>query len=175
MGCDAHFFLERRINKGDCHLDPSHRLDKEQNDFPREIPSLSGRSYYFFGIVAGVRATYIRRPVAEGRGLPKDLSPLLKAYYAAYDFHSPTYLSPKELERALKRYSTYLSRQENIKMNLLEHPAKDAFAYEGTNIFTINGSVINYIRDNLAWEKAENELLGFKNKTEYRIIVWFDS
>lgn len=60
-------------------------------------------------------------------------------------------------------------------MNLLEHPAKDAFAYEGTNIFTINGSVINYIRDNLAWEKAENELLGFKNKTEYRIIVWFDS
>jgi hypothetical protein len=177
MGCDAHFFLERRINKGDWHLDPGHKLDKEQENFPREIPSLSGRSYYFFGVIAGVRATYISRPVAEGRGLPKDACSILKNFYSKEDycFHSATFLSPKELERALKRYASYLTRQEKLKINMFEAASKEAFNYEGEYYFKINGAVINYIRENLAWEKAENELLGFKNKTEYRIIVWFDS
>lgn len=177
MGCDAHFFLERRVNKGEWHLDPSHRLDKEQDNFPREIPSLSGRSYYFFGIVAGVRASYISRPVAAGRGLPNDTSRVLKHFYEVRDFcfHSATYLSPKELERALKRYGTYRAQQEKIKINMFELPANEAFNYESNYYNSINGAIINYIRENIAWEKAENELLGLKNKTEYRIIVWFDS
>jgi hypothetical protein len=115
--------------------------------------------------------------VAEGRGLPKDTSPLLKQFYSKQDycFHSATFLSPKELERAIKRYGTYLARQESLKINMFDMPGSEAFNYQGTNRYTINGAVVNYVRENLAWEKAENELLGLKNKTEYRIIVWFDS
>jgi hypothetical protein len=178
MGCDAHFFLERRINKGDWHLDPGHRIDCDKSDdrpFPIEIPSLSGRNYYFFGVIAGVRATYVNKPIAEGRGLPTNISSILKEYFEKYDFHSPTFMSPKELERALKRYNTHTNRVHGDKTDVFKQPSNQAFNYDSDSFNIINGAVINYIRENIAWEKAENQLLGFKNKTEYRIIVWFDS
>jgi hypothetical protein len=179
MGCDAHFFLERRVNKGEWHVDPGHRIGNDLwNDgstYPVEIPSLSGRSYYFFGVVAGVRATYINKPIAEGRGLPTNISPVLKEYFVKHDFHSPTFMSPKELERSLKRYNTHINRSYDDETDVFKQPSSQAFNYSDDLINTINGAVINYIRENLAWEKAENQILGLKNKTEYRIIVWFDS
>ena len=176
MGCDAHFFLEKRIGRGKWHLDPSHRFAGTE---PLEIPSLSGRSYQFFGIVAGVRERNVKRPIAEGRGLPADVSKVLEDFFKddSYGFHSPTHLSPKELERALKRYNTFIKKMDKSNINLFDAPADTAFLYQDIyrSDCRISGAIINYIRSNLDWERAENLLIGAKNKTEYRIVVWFDS
>lgn len=187
MGCDSHFFLERRTNNGPWHVDPSHKFSEDQRDgvlFPLEIPSLSGRSYYFFGLVAGVRSHYAN-PIAPPRGLPGDVSKEILSYFNDYkpDFHTPTYLTPKELEKALNKYYKYIKKEYSDMLDLeystlSQAPADDAFRYkDSTGNFDarINSSVIKYIRSHLDWEKVENKLLGAKNKTEYRIIVWFDS
>lgn len=187
MGCDSHFFLERRVNKGPWHLDPGHKLLEDPRDgglYPAEIPSLSGRSYYFFGLIAGVRS-YDASPVAPPRGLPDDVSKEIYSYFTDYtpDFHTPTHLTPKELEKALSKYYKHIKRQypDTDKLyiaSLDQAPSEDAFRYKnnlGDFEMRINSSIIKYIRSHLDWEKIENELLGVKNKTEYRIIVWFDS
>lgn len=187
MGCDSHFFLERRINKGPWHVDPGHKFLEDPRDgslHPLEIPSLSGRSYYLFGLVAGVRS-YDVVPVAQPRGLPSNVSKEILSYFTNYksDFHTPTYLTPKELEKALSKYyksikNEYTDADEDYVVALRDAPAEDAFRYStGLNddFISINSSIIKYIRSHLDWEKVENKLLGAKNKTEYRIIVWFDS
>lgn len=182
MGCDSHFFLERRINKGPWRLDPKHIFREDMS--PMGIPSLSGRSYYFFGLIAGVRS-YEARPIVIPRGLPDDASKEVLSYFTDYapDFHTPTYLTPKELEKALNTYFRYLKKEyrelgKRRCIELAQAPAEDAFKYYADVLShepRINSSIIKYIRSHLDWEKAENKLLGAKNKTEYRIIVWFDS
>lgn len=187
MGCDSHFFLERRINNGPWGLDPSHKFGEDLRDgflYPLEIPSLSGRSYYLFGLVAGVRS-YDVTPIAQPRGLPSDVSKEILSYFTDYkpDFHTPTYLTPKELEKALNKYYKHIKREysnadDEYVSSLRDAPSDDAFRYNvvlSDDFVRINSSIIKYIRSHLDWEKVENKLLGAKNKTEYRIIVWFDS
>jgi hypothetical protein len=187
MGCDSHFFLERRVNNGPWHLDPGHKFLEDPRDggvHPLEIPSLSGRSYYLFGLIAGVRS-YDVTPIAQPRGLPNDVSKEILSYFTDYkpDFHTPTYLTPKELEKALNKYYKYIRKahpetDELYLSSLIDAPAEDAFRYNtrlSDDFIRINSSIIKYIRSHLDWEKVENKLLGAKNKTEYRIIVWFDS
>lgn len=187
MGCDSHFFLERRVNNGSWHVDPGHKFREDTRDgalYPVQIPSLSGRSYYFFGLVAGVRS-YAVDPVAPPRGLPGYVSKEIQSYFTNYapDFHTPTYLTPKELERALNKYYKHIKREysnadEDYIASLRDAPVEDAFRYNAAlsdDFVGINSSIIKYIRSHLDWEKVENKLLGAKNKTEYRIIVWFDS
>ena len=187
MGCDSHFFLERRVNKGPWHIDPGHKYLEDPRDgslHPLEIPSLSGRSYYLFGLIAGVRSHH-SVAIVPPRGLPDDVSKEILLYYTDYkpDFHTPTYLTPKELEKALNKYFKYLKKEnpstDRFYSALLEQaPVEDAFRYKnglGDLDIRINSSILKYIRSHLDWEKVENKLLGAKNKTEYRIIVWFDS
>lgn len=178
MGCDSHFFLEKRVNKGLWQLDPGHDVYDTQDMDPASIPSLSGRSYHFFGILAGVRHPVLK-PIAPGRGLPPDLSDTLRKAYRPEWYHSPTYLTVKELERALNRFAKHVkSREPSGVEESIDAPTEDAFRYSddfSISDVRINNSIIKYIRSNLDWEKAENRLLGSKNKTEYRIILWFDS
>lgn len=183
MGCDAHFFLEKRVNKGSWEIDSGHKYCNLNNchteSHPIEIPSLSGRSYYFFGLIAGIRSNEAE-PLIEPRGLPPDLSTVLLNYFNSGGFHTPTYLTPKEMERVFKKYLKYLNK-ESMKESAISDQdyylqAEDAFCYdESKPYFRINASIVKYIRSNLDWEKIENKLLGLKNKTEYRIVVWFDS
>lgn len=179
MGCDSHFFLEKRVNKGPWQLDPGHNFYDTRVMDPVPIPSISGRDYYFFGILAGVRYSVLK-PIAPNRGLPPDLSDTLRKAYKSEWYHSATFLTVKELERALNRYAKYTKSSEG-PLDIEQHidaPMEDAFKYSEDSsiaLSRINNSVIKYIRFNLDWEKAENKLLGSKNKTEYRIILWFDS
>lgn len=178
MGCDSHFFLEKRLNKGPWQLDPGHDFFDDERVEPAPIPSLSGRNYYFFGVLAGVRHSVIK-PIASGRGLPSDLSDVLRKAHRPEWYHSATHLTVKELERALKRFAKHIKRSDLSGAEAaIDAPVENVFKYDldwSSAGMRINNSVVKYIRSNLDWEKAENKLLGFKNKTEYRIILWFDS
>lgn len=184
MGCDAHFFLERKIDNEEWHLDPGHRIFVDPTDnttYPMSIPSLQGRNYYFFGVLAGMRYM-IRNPIAPNRGLPSDASSILKNLYSQreYSFHSATWLTPAELKKGLKMLQRDTEREaysysESIR-DILDVPAENAFNYDDAEYHSdINGAVLNYIRIHKEWDKVQNMMLGTKCKTQYRIILWFDS
>lgn len=169
MGTDIHCFLERNSGAG-WIVDPGHQVD-EGGDL-KEIASLSGRSYYFFGLVAGVRSVE-NKQVAPVRGLPKNVSPEVKAASTRDWHHGQTYLSPAELAKAFKKYAGYQIK-EYWNFYPLEHtftmPAEDTFTEYG-----LTDAVLKYIRSYQDNEKIENILLGTSKKTRFRIVIWFDS
>jgi hypothetical protein len=71
--------------------------DKQDLDFTIQSMYI-GRNYYLFGILAGVRNGLIT-PIAEPKGLPKDVSKPIKELSERWngDGHSHTWLSLKEL------------------------------------------------------------------------------
>lgn len=180
MGTDSHFFLERKTNKGPWCLDPGHKFEEDRLGVvrPLSIPSLSGRNYNFFGLLAGVRQCSIyAKPIAANRLLPQDVCSELKSLYEQkeYHFHNATYLTPRELEKAINRLARSNRDDWPDAPLILNTPARDAFDYDAQDIFRINDAVVSYVRSYLDWEKAENVLLGTKNRTRFRIILWFDS
>ena len=177
MGTDIHCFLERNSGSG-WTLDPGHELypmPDEDKIFVSEIESLSARNYELFGIIAGVRNWRTRGMIAPPRGLPKDVCKEVKDAFTLYQYHSATYLSPKELDTAFKRlfrcsrYSDYPYSVEE-KNEIMSASAQTAFTG-----FGCNAAILNYIRSYQDIEKMENVLLGLKNKTRFRIIIGFDS
>jgi len=88
VGCDIHGFWEVRLPSGKW------LAIKEIND---------GRSYTWFGLVAGVRSR-IPYTVVAPRGFPKDASDAWLAYsdgdFESGFFHNPTWLTPSEVATA---------------------------------------------------------------------------
>jgi hypothetical protein len=72
------------------------KLKKQENTIPLEVVSL-GQEYELFAVLAGVRQERFHqrygasiKPISSPRGLPKDLSPLLRAHFSVLG----TYISP---------------------------------------------------------------------------------
>lgn len=191
MGCDVHFFLERKVNRGPWCLDPGHgdsqidlselvsSEDKANIDWPKEIPTLSARNYIFFSLIAGVRG--VQKKFIKPRGMPRDVCPTLRAIYSSNLYHTPSWISIKELRWALSKlegadyeeFGNYMfgspNKQEDYKR------AGDADSTFKDSAWTLDDSVIRYVERYLEWENIENELLGTKNKTRFRLVFWFDS
>lgn len=169
MGTDVHFFLERRINGGPWAPDPKHALDTLQSHIAenRELSCLGARSYEFFGLIAGVRS--VAKSLYEPRGLPPDVSEEIKAMYDVREYHTPSWLWPFEVERALskhfKRRHLALTKQGNLQ------DYQDPFGGE----WRLDYSAIIYIDRIIDMERAENLLLNTNNKTEFRFVFWFDT
>ncbi|MFZ3468569.1 hypothetical protein ACODT3_34335 [Streptomyces sp. 4.24] len=90
MGTDIHGFVE-------CVVE-----DDEPWVAAVDIELLHhGRSYDAFGCLFGMRNFAGFRPLAEDRGLPKDVSDVVRAQFADWgvDGHSPTWISWAELKR----------------------------------------------------------------------------
>jgi len=162
-------------------LDPSHKFEKDSDIYlPMPIPSLSGRNYHFFGVLAGVRY-FVRNPIAPNRGIPGDACKTIKEYYnnSIYGFHSSTWLKPSELKKALKIIQNEQNKEQGYSYtpirDIFDFPADVAFNYDSDFWMDINGSVLNYIRIHNEWDKVQNMILGTKSKTQYRFILWFDS
>ena len=166
MGTDVHFFLERRINGGPWTPDPKH-VSATPHIEHSELPCLGARSYEFFGLISGVRS--MTKSLYEPRGLPSDLSEDLRTIYDVRMYHTPSWLWPFEVERALskhfKRRHLALTKQGNLQ------DYEDPFRGE----WRLDYSAIIYIDRILDMEKAENLLLNTDNKTEFRFVFWFDS
>lgn len=93
MGCDIHFVVEKRNDKGQWErvLPPPEIYDpwlKEQADkeigesrYYRERVKcvwFDDRNYNLFAILANVRNRFDFKPISEPRGLPDDLSPAVR-------------------------------------------------------------------------------------------------
>jgi hypothetical protein len=181
MGSDVHFFLERKVNNQPWEIDPGHRYVEERNGnkYPLGIPTLSGRNYYFFGLIAGVRTSH--KKFIRPKGLPLDVSPVVQETFNLGGWHTPSWISIKELEWAISKleYADYWEDRQNEydggheKTKSRRHgDADSAFKDE---LCVIDKSIIRYVERFQQWEKAENLLLGTKNRTRFRLVFWFDS
>jgi hypothetical protein len=104
MGCDIHFFVERR-KRG--RWGEVYKKEKVEIRYPKGKPYVyytnyygyRGRNYDLFAILAGVRNYNDIQPISEPRGLPDDVCKPIKKESDAWDCdgHSHSYLTLKEL------------------------------------------------------------------------------
>ena len=102
MGCDCHFYCERKIN------------DVWVQQFEPDVDSrwsknwFHSRNYMLFGLLAGVRNEEIA-PLAEPRGVPNDMSATLASEWATWsgDGHTPSYFMLSELLEAREKKSMF--------------------------------------------------------------------
>lgn len=93
MGCDIHFYIQKR--------DPSPALANTPEEWDDWGQIEVGRNYSLFGAMAGVRGFHMKA-VAEPRGLP------IGGFSARQDFeeeggHSASWLWVEELQEAVER------------------------------------------------------------------------
>jgi len=138
MGCDIHFFVERKVNG-------VWELVGDRDTF------YSDRNYVLFSILADVRngsGEYMRIPISEPKGFPDDMSQTIKSYDEQWsgDWHSKSYLTIKEIllydwtqsisnERgltSLQKYFRYLDSKRWSKFPKVEeqYSAFDVRIYE---------------------------------------------
>jgi hypothetical protein len=167
MGCDIHFFVEKKIN-GIWHqqfvLGAETEWDKKY--------WFSGRSYWLFGLLAGVRGDHFK-PLTDPRGLPNDLSDDLKNEWERWrgDGHTPSYYSLPELLEARDKTVT-LTGYVDIKgyREYLRGGYPDGFSfthYDYPNRQTRHLLISNQQMDRIV------KMLAFLGDTEYYTeIIW---
>jgi len=108
MGCDIHFFVEKKSTQFKRNETLNVILDEQDvinNENEWELVSKDDddfyghRNYGLFGALADVRRTPKNGPISEPRGFPDDTSVSLKEIYKewGWDAHTPSYFSLTEL------------------------------------------------------------------------------
>jgi hypothetical protein len=93
MGCDIHFYAERKVDGvWQQALMPDKESKFEQTRF------YYNRNYLLFGLLAGVHNENVT-PLVAPRGIPEDLSKALKDNWdsGASDYHTPSHFLLSEL------------------------------------------------------------------------------
>lgn len=112
MGCDIHFFLEKKVD-GQWKSMDKWTIDDEEDESYKYVKYddsfYGGRNYNLFSILADVRNGYGFAgcdtgdgftPISYPKGLPKDVTSEVKSYSDGYgiDGHSHSWYTLKELE-----------------------------------------------------------------------------
>jgi hypothetical protein len=102
MGCDINIWTEKRTGGAWTpadRTDPTY-VDEDGNRWPEHEPIYSGRNYFLFAVLAGVRNSYDVTPISPPKGLPSDVSLLVASDAEAWrdEGHDFSYLSLEELE-----------------------------------------------------------------------------
>lgn len=115
MGCDIHFYVEKKHPVGWLPVDPPDTGERNQDGTihydnlayksigrePVDPPKWNiDRNYWLFSVLAGVRAYAPKpEPIALPRSLPSDVSSSVNAEYKSWDCdaHSASYLTLSEL------------------------------------------------------------------------------
>lgn len=103
MGCDIHLYVERKVNG----VWQGQLTQSEPQTYYRKRWYYN-RNYVLFGLLAGVRCSEIK-PLSEPRGIPDDVSELVKEDWKIYgsDGHTPSYFSLPELILAKEQNSIF--------------------------------------------------------------------
>ncbi|MFB7253742.1 hypothetical protein [Streptomyces nojiriensis] len=191
MGADIHGFIECRGTYG--------TLDGEDSSWHAAINLdllYGGRSYDAFGCLFGVRNYAGFRPLAEGRGLPPDVTDEVRDHYeGAPDlFHSPSWIGWEELvavdwdEPALTvdarvheyRYSVEhgLLKSGKSFRNLDGRSEGDEWIQEGKIMRVERMTRREAVRQDGEWGPvwATMKALADVHGPEYvRLVAWFDN
>ena len=148
MGTDIHVYLEEKHKDGKWHC-----VGKNMYD---------GRDYNLFGLLAGVRCYGINNAVTPLRGLPKDVSDVIrKAWVEEREWsHSCTWYALDELFDAL------------YKKNVSD--CKD----DADSLECFLQSIINYMVKDMSW--FQFQVWKFRRQfpkiaERFRVVMWFDS
>jgi len=196
MGCDIHLFTERKIsinneqkwvNADNWKLNPYYEENNEDGESKYELNSAYGhRNYALFSILADVRNDSENKPIAEPKGLPEDISEVVKAESDKWDGdgHSHSFFTMKELY-------DYYEQNNIVKFSGLvdANGVKEIEAGKMPN-WWCKGST----QKELVWKEWHQENYVIKNFIEalekhfesdyyrkeedsekYRIVFWFDN
>jgi len=162
MGCDIHSFAEKRNKQ-------TNKWEKVKGKHP-----FNWRNYSVFAFLAGVRNYDHCEPLAEPKGIPKDVCEEIRIEYEGweYDAHSASYFTAKELsdfDYEKKFWNRRISRTF-VMANGLKFTDGAATAGEG------EGMVITY-RENLkeSFFTDLEELKSLGEPEDVRIVFWFDN
>lgn len=207
MGCDIHLYTEKIVNADDTpiwwcadrFLLNEYRLyDKDDPKYLVD-PIYDGRNYTLFTAIAGVRNDGVTKVISKPRGLPKDVSKVVKKAAKAWgvDGHSHSWLTAKELFDYQKKYpKTKLYGMvygDNLK-NLDEHGTPPSEWCGWTNIseaeyreWVVEKSpvdeLVTAVKRRMAdefWifdclDEDKKQKLYDKNADKFRIVFWFDN
>ena len=174
MGCDIHMFLERkRSTDKKWQLDSKHEIYICPDDgVPKTKELHTGRSYEFFGHLAGVR---YHATGARPKGIPKNASAGFKQACEQYgdDAHSYSYVS-------ISRYSNLLDKLHigtsgyDVATDIFRDPFAEGKLWFCENPFHV---VLAYIHD-IQESNIVNYIItndpAFKNE-QFRLMFFFDS
>lgn len=152
MGCDIHFYTERR-SKRVLREEAINKIIDEQeivtDDWEYFRTTEPGRNYYLFGALADVRSTFKCGPIAEPRGLPDNISDIVKENYKHWigDAHS----------------SSYFTLQELIDVDWVKYNDEVTEKNKNTNVFTEFLLIIEEMK------KIDS------NYSNVRCVFWFDN
>lgn len=189
MGCDIHLFTERKrsinneqkwVNIDNWKVNPYYKENNEDGERKYNVNSAyRHRNYALFSILADVRNSSGNEPIAEPKGLPEDVSDVVKAEseYWGVDGHSHSFFTMKEL------YDYY--EQNNIVKfsGLVDEAGKmPNWWCKGstqTNLVWKEWQQENYVLKSFI-EALENHFKSeyYRKEEEsekFRIVFWFDN
>lgn len=196
MGCDIHLFTEEKktinnkkkwVNTDNWIL--NHYYDENnRSDGEKYIinPAYKGRNYALFSMLADVRNYSDNKPISKPKGLPDDVSDVVKYESDMFgsDGHSHSYFTMKELYE-------YYEKNKVVKLSGLvdEEGAKEIEAGNYPEWFCQSSN-----QEGLVFKEWEQENLPLKNFIQtieehfkklysrtkenpenYRIVFWFDN
>ena len=175
MGCDIHSFAERRnkeTNKWEKVEDAftldsydKERMKKDKGEHP-----FDWRSYSLFAFLADVRNYDHCEPLAEPKGIPKDVCEEIRSEWEMWegDGHSASHFTAKELSD-FDYEKTFWNRRVT-KQTAPNCWNGASLAEEG------EGTVLTY-RENLGemFFTHLEELKALGEPEDVRIVFWFDN
>ena len=205
MGCDIHVYTEIRktvdekpkwFNNDYWQFNPYYDPKDPQGENKMDVKEIyHGRNYELFAILADVRNFGENKPMSEPRGLPKDVSKIVKSESKRWgeDGHSHSYFTLKELKDAQKLKTNVkrsgLITQEAAK-KLDEGISKPDTWCQGASselklvyreweedYNPLDGLIKNIekrVRDEF-WIWDEESEISEAIQEDFRIVFWFDN
>ena len=194
MGCDIHLFTERKrttnnkqkwVNIDNWKL--NHYYEKDNGECKYELNSAyKCRDYALFSILANVRNDSKNKPISKPRGLPKDVSDVIKSESDRWgiDGHSHSFFTMQELydyyeQNKIVKFSG-LVNEDGVK-KIEEGKMPDWWC----KMSTLKGLVWkewqqkNYVLKNFIETLEKHFKSDYYKKEEdseqYRIVFWFDN
>lgn len=175
MHCNIHIFLERkRSTDKKWELDSHHEVYVENkgtdNEYAATVEIHSGRSYEFFGELAGVKYTHTQ---VQPKGIPKNAS---KGFLIACEqqekiAHSHSYIS-------IKKYATLADKCGFGKnVNITTSQPRNPFLYNHIIRHHPFHTVLAYIHDEKE-SNAVNYILtndSYYLDEKFRLMFFFDN
>lgn len=196
MGCDIHLFTERKqiilnqekwINVDNWKLNPYYVKGNEDGEDPYKInPAYKSRNYTLFSILADVRNYAGNVPIHSIKGLPIDVSDIVKAENDRWgsDGHSHSFFTMKELYDYFEQNQTvqYSGFVDPDGAKAIEAGNMPNWWCQDSNIKTLvwkeweyKNEDFQYFIETLEAHFKSEYYAKERDSENFRIIFWFDN